>query len=549
LRLIPDSGALQIVGRTRTVVLLASILFLANVAGCAPESKQVLAGRSSQTERAERAEESELVRSLVALAYSALDARELSLAEGRFRRALEIAPGSSAARTGLGRVALLRGDRVAARDWFEAAVGSDARSVRARVALAELESEERGQSRASQLLAEAIAEAPLDPEAHAAYARLSGPAPRAPVRQTASAARELARAHPYDLWSALQWARLALNEAPSSTAAAEASQALAELAGRLWLADVDRRSAEQALRLLHRHHPAWRERRVVWVHVYADETVSGQVGWRMRLRGLWRGQSEGVGALLETSFLPASITRFSARSADSRLASVQVAWGREVGHWPGEGILAAFTERQAPRRGTHQLGVADLMGRRLIVRLAPRETESRTLSHEVLHLYGAVHIRDEVDSLMNPSAGSTVLDAANYRIVRLQRDRRFRGGGFAQNSFPFVDLEELADAYRQLLRVNLAFRALGIERALDAAETSRYHGADLARKEVALDDHLGDVASFVASLFIYQDRLVQAAYFLDGAAHLYGLRTRRGAAAREHFDNVYRVLQARGAVP
>ena len=57
------------------------------------------------------------------------------------------------------------------------------------------------------------------------------------------------------------------------------------------------------------------------------------------------------------------------------------------------------------------------------------------------------HIRAEVDSLMNPSGESLTLDAANHRIVWLQRARAFRGGGFVRDSFPFVDAAELTKAY------------------------------------------------------------------------------------------------------
>ena len=64
----------------------------------------------------------------------------------------------------------------------------------------------------------------------------------------------------------------------------------------------------------------------------------------------------------------------------------------------------------------------------MAVRLEPREVKSRTLIHEVLHLYGAVHINPDLDSIMTPSGSSLDLDPANRAIIELLRRRRFGTG-------------------------------------------------------------------------------------------------------------------------
>lgn len=488
--------------------------------------------------------ESDLVQSLVTLGYAALEDGDAAAAEGRFLRALAVAPNASRPRTGLGRAALLRGDSARAQGLFEQVAAADQSAVGARIALAGLV-RRLDPARARALLSEAYTVDPLDPVAAAAYAEVTGPAPRHPAPIDVASARDRAAAHPFDLFAAVAWAELALAEAAGS---ADAKAALEAVSERLFVADLDVASAWRGIELLRAHESAWADRRVVWVHSWADETVRRHVGWRMRLRGLWRGQNEALEPVLGTVYLPATLGEFLAPTASPQLARVHEAWLRDVHSWPSEGILSAFTERPGPKLSGYRLGVAELSGRRLVVRLAPGERDSRTLTHEVLHLYGAVHVRAEVDSLMNPSGDSVTLDRGNHRIAVLLRDRKFRGRGLEVDSFPFVDVDALTSAYEQVLRVNLAFRALGLDRVLEARETSRYYAANLARKEVALDAHFADVASLVGNLLLHQQRLIEAAFFFDGAARLYGPDTRAGAARRERFEEIYRVLKARGEV-
>jgi len=520
--------------------LLPAIAVVATIsAGCAGAP---LEPRPDATAQRSSAEESELVRSLVSLGETALARGDVASAEERFERALALAPGSAAPRLGLARVARRRGDLVAQREWLEQAALQGGAGAAPQIALAGLEVEAGRRDRAMELLAEALERDPEAPSAHAALAGLSGRVSRRPLPGDAEAARRLAQAHPYDLFAALQWARL---EAAADSAAVDA--ALDTLADRLWLADGDRASARAGVALLATRRREWVGRRIVWLHLYGDETVRAHEGWQMRLRLLVRGQNEGPGAVLDTVFLPASIAGFAAERASARLESIEREWADGVRRWPRDGVLAAFTERPPPRRpGSFKAGQAELLGRRMIIRLAPGETDSRTLAHEVLHLYGAVHIRDEVDSLMNPAGDSHRLDAANRRIVVLQRERRFGGGGPATDVFPYADVEALTAAYRELLALNLTFRQIGLGRALEAAETSRYHAADIASEEVALDEHFGDVARFIAMLLLYRDRPAEAALFLNGASRLYGRSTPRGREALRNSNDIHRALEARG---
>ena len=64
----------------------------------------------------------------------------------------------------------------------------------------------------------------------------------------------------------------------------------------------------------------------------------------------------------------------------------------------GAGVLALFTEARIPnRRQGGKLGVAQFLGRAMAVRLPPGVRESRVLLHEILHLFGAIHVTDEID--------------------------------------------------------------------------------------------------------------------------------------------------------
>ncbi len=483
--------------------------------------------------------EPELVRSLVELGTSALDRGEIELAIARFERALEQYAESAAARVGLARVALIRGELAASRTLLEDALAHNGDSIEAMVVLGPLEAELGNPQRGRVLLRRALQLGPLRADVHYALAALTGRAPRGPVEGTGEAARR-AQAHPYDPWAALEAARAFLAaEQP------EVSRRWAHAA--LWVADLDPRAGLAATRLLVQLEDSESKSQIVLVHCWADQSVRADSAWRMRLRLLWRGVSVSFAPLLDTVFVPVSMEAFSSAETGDELDEIHRAFIASAPEPRSPGILAGFTARPPPRRGgTWRLGEAEFLGRRLMVRLTPAAGESRSLLHEVLHLYGAVHVNDELDSLMNPAGDSLGLDVVNARIVRLLRQRRFGwrgrdrrgaergsdfGGGLGANVLPFVDIEALAAAYQDALRLNLASRRHGLSEALEARQESRVLAARIARDAAKLDPHLADVSRFIAFLRIRQGRLEEGARLFEIAARLYGARSQRGRAA------------------
>jgi hypothetical protein len=268
---------------------------------------------------------------------------------------------------------------------------------------------------------------------------------------------------------------------------------------------------------------------VVPVITWADESVTGHPGWRGRVRALWRGVSDTLGPILDTAYVPVSIRTFSSVGADDRLASIDREWRLAQAPAPPQGILAGFTERGVPRQtGTWRLGQADFVGRRLLVRLEPGATASRPLVHELLHLYGAVHVADDLPSIMNPSGGTSTLDPGNARIVEELRLRRFIDAGPAVTLLENADAGALTEAYAAALRRNLSFRRLGVIEGLAARSESRILAAQKIRAAASLDDHLGDVSRFLAQLLLAQQRVGEAADLLEIASILYGLDSSQG---------------------
>jgi tetratricopeptide (TPR) repeat protein len=444
---------------------------------------------------------------------------------------LSVDPGAASASVGLASVARRRGRSARARSLLEEALQQEPDSVDARVDLADLSLEEGDAAGARALLEQALARDPGRPDAHELLWRVTGMAPRG-----AAPPEEILRradAHPYDPRAALAAARLLLQRG-------RRDEAKRRLERSWWLAENDPRSGLQAARLL-LELGGVEGGRAVAVHCFADESVRRDPTWRMRLRLVWVALSATLEPLLDTLFVPVSTQAFSTRGADERLVAIDAAFRGSAGALPATGILAAFTERAPPRRpGEWRLGQAEFLGRSLVVRLDPGALASRTLVHEVLHLYGGVHIAPDVDSLMNPSGDSLELDAANARIVRLLRERRFGPGGIERNALPFVDPELLIAAYAAALRQNLASRSLGLAEALEARRSSRFVAADLARRAAALDEHLGNVCEFAGRLLAHEERYAAAASFVETAARLYGPRTRKGRDARELAERLRR---------
>lgn len=470
---------------------------------------------------------------LEVLAEEALQRGALDLADQRFRRVLSANPRSLRARAGVGRVALERGEVERAREQFAQVLASDPDWVDALLGMAEVERRAGDRSAARRHLDRAVASDSTRSDAHARLAELTGPASRSAAPSDDQALR-LAQAHPYDPWALLRAAEALLR-------GGNREAAVGTLEKVVWLADLDPPSATTALRLLSTLQEGWGQRRVVQVHAYADEPIRSRVGWRFQLRTLWVAVSKALSNIVDTQFVPMSIGAFRSEGASNDLDSIVLAFERGVRRVPRRGILAAFTGRPLPeRRGARKNGLAVFLGRRLTVRVEPGSIESRVLAHEILHLYGAIHVVEDVDSLMNPTGESMVLDRASYRIVQAMRRRAFRDGGLEHDILPWIDLGETIEAYKSALSLNLRFRELGIAQALETRRLSRYQAAAEARQAVRMDPHLADAARMVAMLMRADNRQVEAVALLEAAAKLYGMDTKRG---RETFEEAQRLRQ------
>ena len=512
--------------RTVAAVCLASCLALA--CGTAP-------GAAPPTPRADLAAE------LAALGERALAAGDLAAAEDRFARALVADPASVAAHEGLGRTALRTGDVARSKEHFAEALALEPSSVDARVGLARVAEQTGHPEEALEHLDRALAANPWRAEAHAGLAALTGPAPRGPADLDEVLRR--ADAHPYDLAAGLA-AASALADAGRTAEATRRAEWL------LWLADLDPQAAQEAWSLLVRLEPARRAWRLVTVHSWADETIRRHPGWRFRVRLAWLDASRALGPLLETYFLPAAIGGFTSQGASDALDTIDAAFRAQTARAPAEGVLAAFTERAAPRAaGPQRLGQAEFLGRHLTVRLPPEAAagpaSSHVMRHEVLHLYGAVHVAPDIASLMNPSGDETALDRMNARIVRETRVRSFRGD-LERDVLDRIDLEATTLAYEDAMRANFAMRQAGLIEALQAAATSPVEARHAAVRVRELDPHLGDVARFVALLLLRGDKPASAAMLLETAAQLYGPGTARGREAAAQAETIWRQVLPSG---
>jgi tetratricopeptide (TPR) repeat protein len=500
--------------------LLSAALALALACGTAPSAPPSAA-------------RPDLAASLLWLGEEALAAGDLAAAEDRFARALEADPASTSARLGLGRTALARGDLATAEDHFTRALGHAESAVDARLGLARVAIRGGRAAEAREHLERVLEADPWGAEAHAELAAFTGPAPRGPADLDAALRR--ARAHPYDIAAGLA-AATALAGAGRSAEAVRWAESL------LWLADLDPGTAGEAWSLLVRLDPAFRDWRVVRVDSFADESIRAHPGWQFRLRLAWLGVNRALGPLLEVCFLPITLRGFSSRGASDSLEAIDAAFRAQTPRVPEEGVLAAFTERAAPRAsGGQRLGQADFLGRRLSVRLETQPGPSRVLLHEVLHLYGAVHLADDVESLMNPSGEASGLDELNARIAREIRVRRFRGD-LESDVLDVVDLEGTTRAYEDALRTNLLLRRAGLAEAMQLATRSPLEARRTATQVRELDPHLGDVARFVSLLLWRGEKPASAAFLLETAARLYGPRTARGRQAAEEAERIWQQI-------
>ena len=407
--------------------------------------------------------------------------------------------------------------------------------VQARDALA------RGDLRGARRDAEhALALDAARPAAHALLAELTGPAPAAPAR-TAEQALERAAAHPYD-------AAALVRAADALARAGRSADAAALLEKVLWLADTNPSAAAAALARLPALDPDWRERRAVPVHVFADETLAAEPGWEFQLRTALLSASNSLDGALGVRFLAVSLRRQELGPLDgAALESVHAAFAERIRPTPPDGILAGFTARPAPAEpGPWKLGLAELLGRRLTVRLPAGAAESRPLAHELLHLFGAVHVSGEIDSLMNPDGSELRLDALNLEIVRATQGRAFSHGGAERNLLPFVDRTRLVQAYTAALRANLALRQLGIEEILALRQVAPARAAARAGQLREFDPHLAEVADLVARLLVSDGREAPAVGLFEVAAELWGTDTEKGRKSLTRARDLRAELGVRG---
>jgi len=470
------------------------------------------------------AAEPQLTATLIRLANDALASGDAELARQRFERALVAEPRSSAAHVGLGRALLAAGSRDEARAELAAGLALDPNDADAHFALADLAEQSGDATSARGELERVLALDAGRIDVHERLADLSGPAPAAPAAGPDDAVAR-ADAHPYD-----PRARVAAGEA--LLARGDASHAREYLESALVLADLDPVSGLRAAELLRTHFPDWRERRVVWVHAFADEVLRENRAWRFQLRLAWLSVSQALEPLLGVRFAVASLGTFRSEGAGFDLAPILAAGLRQNPAPPQQGLVAFFTGRPSPRAaGDWRLGQAELLGRVLAVRLARGEVASRVLAHEILHLYGAVHVNPEVDALMNPAGQSLALDPWNAAIVAATRGRTFGPGGIEANVLAHADLAAMIAAYRAALGANVAMRNAGVADALEAGGGSARAAAPQARVAMQLDEHLGDVANLVAQLLMRDGRPAAAAQAWENAARLYGPATPRGRRA------------------
>ena len=318
---------------------------------------------------------------------------------------------------GLGRVAFAQGDAATARARFSEALRVDADAVEARLGMADLARGDPAEVRGH--LERVLEGAPFHQGAHARMAALTGRAPR--LADGLPEALLLASRYPYDPKTLVEAGRRLAD-------AGRAGEAIPLFESALLLADLDPEAADAAIALLPTVSEPWRERRVVPVHVYLDAALRSDPGWRFRQRRLWQLMSEALDPLVNARFVVRSLVPFDRAPPGTSLDAWLVGLSRSTGAGRRRGIFAGFTAEPTSRRTDAKRGIAEYLGRHLVVRDAPGEEADRVLAHELLHIYGGIHVVDAVDSLMNPDGESRQVDPLNVAIVRSLAKRRFDPG-------------------------------------------------------------------------------------------------------------------------
>jgi len=463
------------------------------------------------------------------LSQALIQRGEVALARGdreearkRFQRALEAAPDSAGAHTGLGKVYFLEGDFAAAIPTFQKAIALDPNLAEARLGLARCMREQGDTQSARAELEKAFTRNLRTPALQQEFAEITGLAPRRPV-QSAKEAVQLASDYPFDPWAVFT----------AGQAAAKAGQhgiAMSYFESTLWLAMADPNIGRRAFAELQRLSREWRERRLVPVQIWADETVRADPAWLFRTIHLFRNLSHDSDPMVKTVFLPTSRRTFESGEGFPTLANISQRVHDSNQRIAPNGIVIIFTERKPPdlRGESWRLGQAEFLGRIMTVRLEPGELRSRVLAHELLHLYGGIHISPETKSIMNPSGGSYTLDPINSLIFKTLRNRRFHSTGIKNNVFPWIDIAQAADAYEQGVLLNLKYRKAGMIEARKDFSQSPYVAAQRAQKAQQLDEHLISITKFLAELRLTQGETLQAIETLRVTYQLQGPNTAAG---------------------
>ena len=408
---------------------------------------------------------------------------------------------------------------------LQSEVPTYSKAVRGLLLLAEAERRAGNQDAEFAYLSQIIEHDDAHSRAHSRLAEITGRAPAFLIPRSDDLVTRAQR-YPYDPRALVAGAEALLQRGLDD-------QAVEYLERAVWLADLDPSAALVAIRRLQTLSDDWERQRIVPVHVHADEQIRAQPGWQFEMRALWLSASVMLGSVLDTRFVPIAILPFDSRDTPNDLDSIHEAFLADA-RPPAEGIFAAITGRPVPSGdAVYKTGVAEFLGRSLVVRVPPGAIQSRILAHEILHLYGAIHVLDGVDTLMNPTGGSLALDAPNIRVVRSLRGREFGPGGIEKNVIPWIDLGVTVAAYRSVLSVNLSLREAEINEVMDAYDSPSDQVAFRVQQATQLDTHLADAARLVAALMLEDGQRAEALRLLDLSSQLYGPSTPRGLASAE----------------
>ncbi len=453
-------------------------------------------------------------------------------ARNRFQRALQAAPHSAGAHAGLGKVAYAEGDDTAAIPLFRKAIELDPELADARLGLVRCLRRQGDKKAARAELEKAFALNLRTPALQQEFAEVSGAAPRRLIKN-AKEAIQLARDYPFDPWAVVTAGEVA-------SVSGQPQIAVNYFESALWLAMANPQFGEIAFNKLQGLSEEWRKRRLVPVHIWADETIRADSAWKFRAIHLFRNLSHDSDAMVKTIFLPISSQGFESGNGFPTLSNIEQRFRESTPGVPGYGIVIILTERVPPKipGESWRLGQAQFLGRVMTVRLKPGELRSRVLVHELLHLYGGIHISPEAESIMNPSGDSYKLDPINASIFSNMRNRQFTSQGIQQNIFPWIDLREAAKNYERGLRLNLGFRNAGMIEARNDLTESPFVAAQRAQKAQQLDEHLISISKFLADIYLVQGKKAKAIETLRLTQQLQGPNSSAGQKTQAHIQRI-----------